>query len=61
MEPNCIILMYDDRYEIMGPFKTHDDLVANGQRWQAENGDRPTWQSIFLADPGGTPHLIAPS
>lgn len=60
MEANCVILMYDDHYEIAGPFKTRDDMITYGQRWQFENGDRPTWQSIFLADPGRAPRLIAP-
>lgn len=60
MKHNCIICMYDDRYEIAGPFQSDGDLVAYGQRWQDENDDRPTWQSIFLADPGASPRVIAP-
>ncbi len=45
MEHNCIIRIYDIGYEIVGPFETRDALVASGERWQAANGDRPTWQS----------------
>lgn len=60
MESNCIICMYDDRYEIAGPFASVDALRAYGERWQADNGDRPTWQSVRLADPGAAPRVITP-
>lgn len=60
MKTNCIICMYDDRYEIAGPFDSHDALIAYGEKWQADNGDRLTWQSVFLADPGAAPRVVAP-
>lgn len=61
MEHNCIICMYDDRYEIVGPFASRDALVAYGEWWQAANGDRPTWQSIYLAEPRAEPTVIQPA
>lgn len=60
MESNCIICMHDDRYEIAGPFPDIDALQAYGEKWQAENGDRPTWQGIYLAEPGAMPKVVAP-
>lgn len=57
---NCIICMYDDRYEIVGPFASEAALCLYGERWQAKNDDRPTWQSIYLADPRAEPTVIQP-
>ena len=58
---NCIICMYDDHYEIVGPFTSEDALSAYGKAWQARNGDRPTWQSIFLANPCFGATVIIPA
>lgn len=60
MEHNYIICIYDNDYEIMGPFSSRADLVAAGERWQAMNGDRPTWQSVYLADPHAAPRVMQP-
>ncbi len=60
-EHNCIICMYDDRYEIVGPFATNAAIVAYGEAWQAHNDDRPTWQSIFLANPRAEPRVVTPA
>ena len=61
MGHNYIVCMYDDHYEIVGPFANMDDLSDYGDRWQAANDDRPTWQSIYLADPGVPPTVITPA
>lgn len=61
MKHNCIICIYDDRYEIVGPFASDKALFAYGHWWQAENGDRPTWQSIYLADPRAEHTVIQPA
>lgn len=61
MKHNCIICMYDDRYEIAGPFATRTALRAYGEEWQARNDDRPTWQSIYLADPHAAPVVVSVS
>lgn len=58
MTENCIICMYDDRYEIVGPFDSVDEIVAYGERWQKENGDRPTWQALYLAEPDAMPTRV---
>ncbi len=55
---NYIMLMYDDRYKIAGPFSTTAALKTFGDRWQAANCDRPTWQSIYLDDPYAKPTVI---
>lgn len=60
MDHNCIICMYDDRYEIVGPFASRDELSDWGVAWQARNDDRPTWQSIYLADPAAASIVIRP-
>lgn len=61
MEHNCIICIYDDRYEVAGPFVSLKALRVYGEWWQAKNGDRPTWQSIYLADPAVEPTVIRPA
>lgn len=61
MDHNCIICMYDDHYEIAGPFASRDELRAFGARWQKANDDRPTWQSIYLADPHAAPRVVTAS
>jgi hypothetical protein len=60
MEANCIICIYDDHYEVVGPFPDRASLVAFGEKWQEDNGDRPTWQSIYLANPYELPRIITP-
>jgi len=60
MKPNCIICMFDDAYEIAGPFATLAELQTYGERWQLRNGDRPTWQSVYLADPHAAPRIVTP-
>lgn len=61
MDHNYIICMYNDRYEIAGPFATTNEFCNWGDRWQVRNGDRPTWQSIHLDDPNAPPVVITPS
>lgn len=61
MKHNCIICMYDDHYEIVGPFSSVVALCAYGEWWMAANGDRPTWQAIYLADPRAEPTVIQPA
>jgi hypothetical protein len=58
---NYIICIYDDHYELRGPFRSQRTLEAAGEKWQRENGDRPTWQSVYLADPTIRPTIISPS
>lgn len=60
--PDCnfIICMRDDGYEIVGPFGSHDELIAYGERWQDEHGDDPRWQSLYLADPHAAPVVVGP-
>ncbi len=58
---NYIICMYDDHYEIAGPFSTLAELVEWGGLWQRDNDDRPTWQSIYLDNPLAVPVLIRPA
>lgn len=60
MEHNCIICMYDDHYEIVGPFESVKKLAAWGEQWQEREGDRPTWQSVYLTDPSREPAVIHP-
>ncbi len=48
---NYIVCMYDNKLEIHGPFASTYALVKYGEKWQAKNDDRPTWQSIYLDDP----------
>ena len=60
MQQKYIICLYDDRYEVVGPFDSIDALQAYGEKWQAENEDRPTWQSLRLDDPHAIPVVIAP-
>lgn len=55
---NYIICMYDDHLKIVGPFKSTLHLNRWGERWQAANGDRPTWQSIYLRNPHN-PYLVS--
>jgi len=57
---NCIIAMQDDSYVVAGPFASTDELIAWGERWQAEHGDDPRWQSIYLADPDAMPVRVQP-
>lgn len=57
---NYIICIHEDRYEIIGPFSSMDDLDKWGMKWQAKNGDRATWQSIYVADPHAAPVVITP-
>jgi hypothetical protein len=60
MEHNCIIRIRDDSYSIVGPFASRDDLVAWGRKDQAESGDDPRWQSVYLADPHARPTVLKP-
>lgn len=53
--------MYDDRYEIAGPFATTKELCDWGDMWQNVNGDHPTWQSLYLDDPHKLPIVINPT
>jgi hypothetical protein len=55
-----IPLMYDDAYGIAGPFSSTEELAEFGECWQRENGDRPTWRSIYLRDPYAPPRVIPP-
>lgn len=48
-EHNCIICVYDDKYEVIGPFESIADLRTWREKWQAQH-DRPTCQSVYLAD-----------
>ena len=57
---NFILCQQDDGYELVGPFKTREALVAYGLRWQAEHGDDPRWQSLHLDDPHAPPRVIDP-
>jgi len=60
MKHLCIIRIRDDGYSIIGPFASRDALVAWGIKDQAESGDDPRWQSVYLADPAAAPKVIAP-
>ena len=60
-EHNYIICMYDDHYEIVGPFVSQFSLSEWGDTWQEQNDDRPTWQSIYLDNPRALPVLISPA
>jgi hypothetical protein len=60
MKANCIICVYDDRYEIVGPFKSDAALNYWGGQWQRRNGGDPRWQSIYLADPAAMPKVVTP-
>lgn len=43
MEANCVMCLYDDHYEIAGPFNDHDALIAWAEAWQERNSDDPRW------------------
>ena len=60
MQHNYIIRIRDSGYSIVGPFDSREALRAWGEADQAASGDDPRWQSVYLADPGAAPGVVAP-
>lgn len=60
LQHNFIICIYDDHYEVVGPFTTIEALQHWGTMWQQNNDDRPTWQSLYLDDTSLEPQFVEP-
>jgi hypothetical protein len=60
-EPNCVICIYDDGYEVAGPFASYDAACEYGRKWQEENGDDPRWNTVYLEDPDAPVNRVRPT
>lgn len=55
-----IIRMNDNSYDIVGPFKDHEEAGVYGRADQIARNDDPRWQTIELENPSAAPSIVTP-